>query len=209
MKARLRQWALIAATLALAHAGSATAAAESEPNDSLGAAQFVNNIAASFDINGDRSFANPSDDFFSFVVRRAGLISISSISSDGSADSIMGLFDAAGNLLASNDDGGAGFMSSIDYFVGDSMIGAFTIGFSGFNPGLIACTATVTRCYDSDGDFVFDTFVAGGGAGGSTGWDYTITVSGPGLVPVPATLALVALGLPLMRLRRSQPRRPG
>jgi hypothetical protein len=199
--------ALAAAALVLTQGLAAAAlVAESEPNDNLAGAQFVNVLQSSVDIQGERSFASPSDDFFSFVVRRAGLISISSTSPDGAADSVMGLFDPLGNLVASNDDGGIGFMSAIDFMVTDAMLGTFTIGFTGFDPGLIACAGAVTQCYDSDGDFVFDTFVAGVG-GGSMGWGYTISVSGDGLVSSPGSLALAALGLPLMALARRRTRR--
>ena len=94
-------------------------------------------------------------------------------------------------------------MSGLEFLVAP---GQYTIGFSGFNPGLLACTDTVTECYDTDGDFFFDTFVAGGGNGGSTGWDYTITVTG--LVPEPGSLALLALALPaVVALDRRRARR--
>lgn len=176
---------------------------ELEPNDTLATAQFIDNRAASFTIDGARTFTDPSDDFFSFKVRAAGMLSVTSSSPDAFADSIMGLFDPFGNLVSSNDDGAGGFMSAIDFDVPDSLLGTYTLGFSGFNPGLLACGAGVPECYDTDGDFIFDTFVAGGGAGGSTGWDYSITLSGNGLVSTPATLALVVLALPLLRVRRS------
>jgi hypothetical protein len=192
--------AVAAAALMAALPSAATAAVvEAEPNDTLGSAQFVPNNHASFTISGARTFGNPSDDFFSFEVRSAGLLSILSSSGDAFADSIMGLFDPMGNLVASNDDApGQGFMSGLDFLVSDTMVGTWTLGFSGFNPGLIACGVGVPQCYDTNGDFVFDTFVAGGGAGGSTGWDYSITLNGPGLVSAPPTLALAALGLALL-----------
>lgn len=184
-------------------AGSTAAYTETEPNDTLATAQIVGNPVGGFLIDGGRSFANPSDDFFSFWVSGPGLLRIESNSADGSADSIMGLFDGAGNLLASNDDGpGAGTMSVIEYLVGDGQAGTFSVGFSGYNPGLLACTGTVTQCYDTDGDFVFDTFVAGGGAGGSTGWDYSLSFSGVALVPEPPAVALLGAGLALGWLNR-------
>lgn len=197
----------VALGVALALAGAlpvvqAAVITEFEPNDSVAGAQVISATDTVLQINGARTFADPSDDFFRFQVRRGGLISISSTSTDGAADSILGLYDPLGNLVASNDDGGAGFMSALDYLVSESDVGWFTLGFSGFNPGLISCTPMVTSCYDTDGDFVFDTFVAGGGPGGSTGWDYQITVSGAGLVPLPGTLALLAFGLPLLLKRR-------
>ena len=184
--------------LAFAMAGPASGAViqESEPNDTLATAQVINSLDLALRIEGTRTFADPSDDFFSFSVQAPGWLRITSNSPDGSADSIMGLFGPAGNLLASNDDGSSGFMSSIDFLVTPGMTGLFTIGFSGFNPGLLACGGGVTECYDTDGDFIFDTFVAGGGSGGSTGWTYTIRVAQ--LVPEPPSLALLALALPLV-----------
>ena len=109
----------------------------------------------------------------------------------------MGLFGPDGVLLASNDDadGSTAFMSAIDFVIAPGVTGLFTIAFSGFNPGLIACGDGVPECYDTDGDFVFDRFVAGGGAGGSTGWDYLITVS---QVSEPSTLLLAGIALAVL-----------
>lgn len=200
--------AALSCVLFIAWPGAAHAYLEAEPNDSWASAQLFANPTGDFFIDGGRSFANPSDDFFSFTVYGTGLLRIESSSADGGADSIMGLFDGMGTLLASNDDGpGAGTMSVIEYMVTAGQIGRFTIGFSGYNPGLLACTETVTQCYDTNGDFVFDTFVAGGGAGGSTGWDYRISLTGVSLVPEPATALLFvpALGWLLLRRRRGAP----
>jgi hypothetical protein len=175
--------------------------AENEPNDTLAQAEVLNNPAGSFLIGGSRSFADPSDDFFSILVRQAGMLRIAASSSSSAADSIMGLFDSSGQLLASNDNGaGMGGMSLIEF--GITAPGTYTIGFSGFNAGFIACTDTVTQCYDTDGDFVFDQFVAGGGDGGSTGWDYQLHVSGVAAVPEPASMLLLIPGLALPALSR-------
>jgi len=152
-------------------------------------------------INGARTFVDPSDDFFAFEVRSGGALQITTSSPDGFADSVLGLFGPTGNLVASDDDGGPAFMSAINYVVAPGAVGIYRIGFSGFNPGVLSCTATVTACYDTNGDFVFDTFVAGAGAGGSTGWDYAISVSGVALVPEPGAWLLLALGLPWLVLR--------
>lgn len=107
------------------------------------------------------------------------------------------------------DDAAAGsFTSGLSYLVGGGMGGFYTIGFSGFNPGLLSCGAGVTACYDTDNDFVFDTFVAGGGAGGSTGWLYSITIDQVALaVPEPPLGLLVAAGVVLVALgrRRREP----
>ena len=195
-----RPLAALALAAAIAWPCAALAINETEPNDLRTAAQLISNIAGDFVIDGGRSFANPSDDFFSFMVRGPGLLRIVSSSPDGGADSIMGLFNAAGTLLASDDDSGPGAMSAIDYMVGAP--GIYTLGLSGYNPGLLACTATVTQCYDTNGDFVFDTFVAGGGAGGSAGWDYRISLSGVALVPEPHAALMLAPGLVWLLVRR-------
>ncbi len=194
----IRSMCMLTAGLVLA-ASSHALTVEFEPNNTLATAQVVPNTLALVEIAGSRSFNDPSDDFFAVQVRQGGLLSIRATSPDGAADSIMGLFGPLGSLVASNDDSpGNGFMSGIDFLVDDAATGWYVVGLSGFNPGLISCTAGVPACYDSDGDFVFDTFVAGGGAGGSTGWDYRLTVSGPGLVPEPGTVTLVALAIGLM-----------
>lgn len=177
---------------------SAGAATEVEPNDALAAAQFISTGGTDFMIGGARTFADPSDDFFSFDVGGSGFLTISSSSADLFADSILGLFGPDGTLLASADDGAAGSMSALTYFVAAGSSGRYTIGFSGYNPLLLSCSGDVTECYDISGDFVFDNFVAGGGAGGSTGWEYTIDVAGVPLIPEPGTIALWALGTPLL-----------
>lgn len=184
-------------------AAAGAAYLEVEPNNGLAAAQAIASGEATVVIDGTRSFNDPSDDFFSFQVRRGGLLSIKATSTDAAADSIMGLYDPLGNLVASNDDSpGNGAMSAIDYLVGDLAVGWYVVALSGFNPGLLACAGAVTQCYDSNGDFAFDTFVAGGGAGGSTGWDYRLALSGPGLVSEPGGLALAALAIGLLGASR-------
>jgi hypothetical protein len=202
--------AMAAAVLSLAASdpAAALAVAEVEPNDTLAGAQQIHTDDALIAVAGQRTFANPSDDFYAFQVRGPGLLTISSSSLDLAADSIMGLFGPGGALLASNDDTGPSLMSSISYDVPVGMTGWYTVGFSGFNAGLIACTDEITACYDTDGDFVFDTFVAGGGAGGSTGWDYALDIGGAALVPEPAAYGLMALGLAVLALRRPRRQRP-
>lgn len=192
--------ALMASCVAPAQAG---VVAEVEPNDSYAMAQLVAATGVPQTIiNGARTFADPSDDFFRLFVPAFTTLRISSMSPDAFADSILGLFGPTGQLLASNDDAGTGTsMSGLTFFTGN-LSGLFTIGFSGFNAGLLACGNGVTSCYDTNNDFLFDTFVAGGGAGGSTGWLYTIALDQVAAVPEPPIAALLALGLALIAVRR-------
>lgn len=180
-----------ALALAMAGPGQADPILETEPNDTLGTAQSVGN-SPNVEIAGSRTFEDPSDDFFSFLVTKPGRLSIVSSSPDFAADSIMGLYGPGGQLLASNDDavGGTSFMSSINFYVSPALTGLFVLALSGYNPDGLAC---ITLCYDSNGDFVFDQFAAGGGAGGSTGWDYGIVISQ--VVPEPSTLLLAGMAL--------------
>src|SRR5690349_8995219 len=123
-----------AAWLGAASMASAASVNEAEPNDTWSTAQFVVNDAALIVIDGDRTFANPSDDFFSFNVPGTGLLSISTLSAALGADSIIGLFNPAGVLVASNDDGpGFGAMSSLQFMVLPGMTGRYTLGLSGYN----------------------------------------------------------------------------
>lgn len=192
---------LLAAAL-LACASQAHAIGEVEPNSTLATAQLLGAPGGPFTVTGSRQFADPSDDFFRFNALAGGVLRVVSTSPSGAADSIMGLFNGSGLLLASNDDAGGGFMSTIEFTLPSA--GAYVLGFSGYNPGLLTCTGSVTSCYDTNGDFVFDTFVAGGGAGGSAGWDYTLSFSGASLVPEPHAALLFLPALALLRLMRSR-----
>lgn len=197
--------ALLAAIAAPAHAN---VIGETEPNDTLAAPQVVPQVAGDpiTTINGARTFADPSDDFYRFMVPAFTNLRITSTSSDPFADSILGLYGPAGLLVASNDDANGTFMSALNYFV-TGVGGLFTIGFSGYNPGLLACGGGVTACYDTDGDFLFDTFVAGGGAGGSTGWTYALTIERIAAVPEPGVVVLLGIGLAGLTWSRSRARK--
>jgi hypothetical protein len=191
-------------------AAQAAVFSEVEPNDTLATAQLISDPGSvQTVINGARTFSDPSDDFFRFSVAPSSSLQIVATSPSASADSIMGLYNAAGTLVASNDDASPGTgLSAISFQVGAGMGGLFSLGFSGFNAGLIACGAGVTSCYDTNNDFLFDTFVAGGGAGGSTGWSYTLTINQIAApIPEPETYLLLGVGLAMVPLLRKRARR--
>lgn len=197
----MTRWSKTALGLCLAAAAPFALAGtvnESEPNDTFATAQAINDPgSATTTITGSRTFNDFSDDFFRIFVSTPGLLQITSSSTNAFADSIMGLFDAGGTLLASNDDTSfLNKMSAISFSV--AAAGFYTIGFTGFDPGVD---------YDLNSDLQFDTFVANGGAGGSKDWAYTINVAQP--IPEPETVLLFGAGLalvPWMR-RRAAARR--
>lgn len=195
----MKRWKRAALALSMAAAlpaASAATFAEVEPNSTPATAQVISDPGSlTTIINGARSFADASDDFYRFTVAIPGLLTIVASSSNSFADSVMGLYGPTGTLLASNDDAGPGTtLSAISFNA--LVAGLYTIGFSGYDPGLLSCTATVTACYDTNNDFVFDTFVAAGGQGGSTGWSYSLTVTQP--IPEPETYLLFGAGLALV-----------
>lgn len=206
---RRRPWAAILPPLMAAAAGlslgaPAHAIGELEPNNTLVTAQVLGAPGAPFVVTGSRPFADTSDDFFRFQALSSGVLRIVSTANSGSADSIMGLFSGSGVLLASNDDAAGSFMSTIEFTL--PAAGSYVLGFSGYNAALLTCTGTVTACYDTNGDFRFDTFVPGGGAGGSAGWDYSLNFSGASLVPEPHTALLWLPSLALLGLMRTRRR---
>lgn len=108
-----------------------------EPNDSFASART---ISVPFNSSEIRRYTELSPtggdvDFFRFRAR-AGTTLIAEVAA-GQLDSVLGLFDSAGNLVAADDDGGAGLLSRIvfpipadgDYIVAVSAFPDF--GFTG------------------------------------------------------------------------------
>jgi len=117
-------------------------------------------------------------------------------SSDRSFDTMLFLFDGAGNFIVGNDDSG-----SLGSYISDTLVaGDYLLGISGF----------ANEAEDGAGDgFLFE-----GGSGALAGWEggggtgtYTIGIGGRGVdsptnVPEPAPLALLVLGLTAIGLAK-------
>jgi hypothetical protein len=184
--------AAVVFALAVAPAHALTVVSESEPNNSLAAAQALGAFPADgrYQVNGSR-VNDDSDDFYSFAAL-AGPLSIVVSSPTALADSVMGLYGPGGMLVASNDDAAPGNgLSAIQFNVPTA--GTYRIGLSGFNPNFLSCSVAGAPCYDTNGDFAFDTYAPG--AGGSYNWAYGIAITS---VPEPETWFALAAGLALL-----------
>lgn len=84
-----------------------------EPNDSLGAARNISLPFDSIDVNRFTEIEPTGGDvdFFSFNV--AGNKTLVAEVLTGQLDSLLGLFDSGGNLIALDDDGGVGVLSEL------------------------------------------------------------------------------------------------
>jgi len=103
---------------------------EFEPNNSFSTSQFVRLPFSSAD-NERFTEINPAGndvDYFTFRVK-AGTTLIAETTT-GQLDSLLGLFDASGNLIAVDDDGGNALLSRIVFVVSES--GTFTLATTTF-----------------------------------------------------------------------------
>ena len=90
---KLKQTAIALAMLATGATAHAGVFNETEPNNTLATAQVISDPGSMQTvINGARSFNDPSDDFFRFMVSAPGALTITSSSTNAFADSVMGLF---------------------------------------------------------------------------------------------------------------------
>ncbi|MCK7495856.1 MAG: PEP-CTERM sorting domain-containing protein [Comamonadaceae bacterium] len=200
MQTKVTDLVLAATLVAFTFPAHAISVDELEPNDTVSTSQRLFTSGSPITVNGERTFSDPSDDFFSFRAASDTLIEISAwLTSDdliANAESAFGLFGPADELVASafgSTNVAGGSLGTISFMAGAG--GLYKIGFSGFNPGLISCGGAVTACYDTDDDFIPDSFVAGGGVGGSAGWNYAINVTA---VPEPSTLAMLLAGVAIV-----------
>ncbi|WP_193369480.1 hypothetical protein, partial [Pelagibius marinus] len=106
--------------------------AEVEPNDSIASAQSITGGGVTINGSGDGTF-----DYFSFGI---GSVTIdgAAVTTSGSFETTAGnfdtelfLYDSAGNLVAQDDDGGAGLLSLITQDFGSA--GTYAIGVGEFN----------------------------------------------------------------------------
>jgi len=113
-----------------------------EPNDTLARARRIALPFLSADVNHITEISGPNDvDFFRFSAT-AGQVIVAQLIA-GQIDSVLGLYDAGGTLLAVDDDSGAGVLSRIEFTIPQD--GDYAVAVSTFP------------------DFQFD----GGGSGGT------------------------------------------
>ena len=108
-----------------------------EPNDNLGHARNINLPFDSIDVVRFTEIepTGADIDFYAFTAEAGNTLLAEVIA--GQLDSLIGLFDSAGNLIASDDDGGAGLLSKFQvpllaggqYFLGVTTFPDF--GFTG------------------------------------------------------------------------------
>ena len=166
--------------IALSSAASAQPILEIEPNDTFGTAQFLGGSELFAD-NGGFSvlgFLGSSDvDFYSIdlVPDELYTVSIFDFTPDDpfDNDSFLGIFNPDGTIFLTDDDGGPGFLSAIEFFVPNA--GRYAFAVTGFG----------------DTDFT--------GEHGEE-FDYLMVVGST--IPTPGVLALLAMGGALGARRR-------
>lgn len=163
---------------------------ESENNGSLGTADLVNLFGAGTETLQGSISRNPAADgladFDYFFLGNFSVPGFIQVQTSSDFDPVLGLYDVAGALVASDDDSGGGLESLLTFNI--TVPGAYTL---------------VTRGFGSD--FSYDPFsLTPGNPFGSQG-NYTATIQyrgAEGAVPEPATIALIGLGLAGMAARR-------
>lgn len=165
-----------------AHAGLIS---ESEPNNTLGTADFVGSFGApggSAIVDG--SIGNNDVDWFSFTLTDTATLSVfAAYSGTAGADGVMQLVSGT-DVIAFDDDSGIGFMPSLQY--ANLAAGTYYVGLSGFGD---AGSGSV------DSDELFD------GLGHQENFSYKL-VLGFTVVPAPASVAMLGFGGVLIVRRR-------
>jgi len=190
--------ALTAAVIAgLAGAANAAIVFETENNNTMGSANFLGSYSAPGEgilVDGaitpgtlqspTGAPGTPGDvDWFSFTVtgNTTFVASIFAIINNGTStpDSMLVLTDAAGNILANDDDSNVGNMSSLDTIILGA--GTYFVGVTGYND-----TAGGTVLPDGwNGTTQL--------SGHTENWTYKLII-GLNIVPTPGAAALLGLG---------------
>lgn len=165
-------------------------------NSTYNTAQYVGDLSAVtlinvFGFRGSVFNDNSDADFYSFQLTQPATVKLNVFTPGGSTydnDPVLGLYDAAGTLLAAADDGGAGWDSLLEYVLNTSGI-------------YIAAVSGYLDSGDGSADFSFT-------GGGDTNFSYNLqaeVLATAKPVPLPASVWLLASSLLGLMLGRRRP----
>ena len=162
-------------------------------------------------LNGDTSVTGTLDPngvlWYSFEASDLTYLDLATASD---MDTELGLYDAAGNLIANDDDDGIGLLSVLSFGTGSGlMLGdSFNLGGDGIANGEDGALAgglyylAIGEFQTNFGATGFDVTSTGSDIGGEYTINFYTDASAPTGVPVPATLALLGIGLVGFGIRR-------